>query len=166
MTGSLQQTLNVGTTLYNISFDATGSYLLTEIGFTKLSIRADSEEASAGALARARAEARVETRSSTSQPRLESQPQSPSQAEAPRFRGCGLNPNKSWITWNGNNVLWLPPDYRPSASAASAILPSIPSSVLLSTTATVALGCSSGRVLVFSIKAPVVIEDSRGSKLG
>jgi WD40 repeat protein len=30
--------------------------------------------------------------------------------------GCGIDPTKVWITWNGKNVLWLPPEYRPEWS--------------------------------------------------
>ncbi|KAK3946807.1 hypothetical protein QBC32DRAFT_387713 [Pseudoneurospora amorphoporcata] len=29
--------------------------------------------------------------------------------------GYGLGPDRSWITCNGQNVLWLPPNYRPSS---------------------------------------------------
>lgn len=28
----------------------------------------------------------------------------------------GLNINRSWITWNGQNLIWLPPEYRPKKS--------------------------------------------------
>ncbi|KAH6883944.1 hypothetical protein B0T10DRAFT_367152, partial [Thelonectria olida] len=57
-------------------------------------------------------------------------------SETPPSHDCGLSPDKIWIKWNGHNTLWLPPDYRPFASAIS------PS------TTTIALGCPSGRVLV------------------
>lgn len=46
----------------------------------------------------------------------------------------GLSADKSWITWNKHNVLRLPTDYRPSSSAISS--------------STIAIGCSSGRVLI------------------
>ena len=28
-------------------------------------------------------------------------------------RGYGISDNLSWMTWNGLNILWLPPEYRP-----------------------------------------------------
>lgn len=40
----------------------------------------------------------------------------------------------SWATWNGENPLWLPVDFRPQCSAISG--------------STVLLGCTSGRVVV------------------
>ncbi|EPE06576.1 wd-repeat protein [Ophiostoma piceae UAMH 11346] len=33
--------------------------------------------------------------------------------------GYGLNPDRSWITYNGQNVLWLPPEYRAWKSGVS-----------------------------------------------
>ncbi|UKZ94148.1 uncharacterized protein TrAFT101_009032 [Trichoderma asperellum] len=30
--------------------------------------------------------------------------------------GYGISKDRSWITWNGKNTLWLPPEYRPSCS--------------------------------------------------
>ena len=46
--------------------------------------------------------------------------------------------NNDWITWDGHNVLWIPPAYRPSSSAVS--------------DRTVIIGCHSGQVLVFTFK--------------
>jgi hypothetical protein len=31
--------------------------------------------------------------------------------------GCGIESTETWITWDGNNLLWLPPEYRPGKSA-------------------------------------------------
>lgn len=67
-----------------------------------------------------------------------------SEAKVPRICGYGLSEDNSWITWNGNNALWLPPDYRPLVSAISS---STSSSTSLSAGSMVALGCLSGRVL-------------------
>ncbi|KAL7620466.1 hypothetical protein AAE478_009461 [Parahypoxylon ruwenzoriense] len=47
-----------------------------------------------------------------------------------------LGINKEWITCNGRNLLWLPHDYRPLRSAVTA--------------QTIAVGCGSGRVWIFS----------------
>jgi len=48
--------------------------------------------------------------------------------------GYGLNRNREWITYDGENVLRLPPEYRVTSSATSG--------------SRIAIGCSSGRVLV------------------
>jgi len=47
--------------------------------------------------------------------------------------GYGLGQDKSWITYNDKNVLWLPPEYRPSCSAVQELM--------------ISIGCSSGRVI-------------------
>lgn len=36
----------------------------------------------------------------------------------PMTEGYGISSNGSWITWNGENILWLPPDYRPAVERA------------------------------------------------
>ncbi|EHK45823.1 hypothetical protein TRIATDRAFT_219595 [Trichoderma atroviride IMI 206040] len=77
-TGKEQRTLEIGTEVRTISFDATASYLYTEIGLMKL----DMEHANY------------------------------------KFVGYGLSTDKCWITWNGQNILWLPPDYQPSSGSA------------------------------------------------
>ena len=50
--------------------------------------------------------------------------------------GYGLSSNGTWITYQGVNLLWLSPEYRPSSSAISGTA--------------VSIGCSSGRVLIFT----------------
>ncbi|KAK3934411.1 hypothetical protein QBC46DRAFT_273847, partial [Diplogelasinospora grovesii] len=57
--------------------------------------------------------------------------------------GYGLNSNGTWITYQGQNLLWLPPEYRPSSSAVSGT--------------GVVIGCPSGHVsfLKFSEVNPV-----------
>ncbi|KAH8812426.1 hypothetical protein F5884DRAFT_750735 [Xylogone sp. PMI_703] len=37
----------------------------------------------------------------------------------PLRKGYGYGPNTAWITWDGANVLWLPPGYRSSVVAAA-----------------------------------------------
>jgi WD40 repeat protein len=49
--------------------------------------------------------------------------------------------NKSWITWNGNNVLWLPREYRPFCSTVK--------------DQTIVLGLASGQVLFIKYKPDV-----------
>lgn len=55
--------------------------------------------------------------------------------------GYGINSDGSWITfwdgWERRNLLYLPPEFRPSSSATSDSTP--------------AIGCPSGRVLIFYI---------------
>lgn len=50
--------------------------------------------------------------------------------------GYGLSSNGAWITYQGENLLWLPPEYRPSSAAISGTV--------------VSVGCSTGRVLIFT----------------
>jgi WD40 repeat protein len=89
--GNSLNTLEVGKALHNISFDATGSYLQTEIG--AIAINASSA-------------------SFTSAIKTDSQ--------CPKYEGGGLSSDRAWITYNSKKVLWLPSDYRPSCSAVSA----------------------------------------------
>ena len=58
-------------------------------------------------------------------------------------QGCGLNSDGIWTTWDSENLLWLPTEYRPLRSAVSA--------------STVAIGCASGRVLIFGFS----VEETR-----
>ncbi|KAK2595530.1 hypothetical protein QQS21_006758 [Conoideocrella luteorostrata] len=67
-----------------------------------------------------------------------------------RPRMFGVHPDCSWITWNGHNVICLPPEYQ---SAVSAVwLAAVPSTMWK-----VAIGCGSGRVILvcFSDAPPV-----------
>jgi WD40 repeat protein len=102
--GACLKTLNIGQEVNNVAFDTTSSYLLTNIGTTSWDISLDSNTALAATA-----------------------------LEEPRHHGYGLNANHAWITWNGDNVLWLPSEYRPSCSAV--------------VSSTIVIGCPSGRVL-------------------
>ncbi|KAL7795766.1 Pfs, NACHT and WD domain protein [Trichoderma ceciliae] len=53
--------------------------------------------------------------------------------------GYGFSRDRCWITWNGNNLLWLPVEYRPSCTAVSK--------------STIVAGCYSGRVWVIAFSA-------------
>ena len=55
--------------------------------------------------------------------------------QTPNWLAYCIHPNRSWITWNSYNVLWLPPEYRPTCSMVRK--------------QTVLIGCASGRVLWF-----------------
>ena len=54
-------------------------------------------------------------------------------SQSPSWSVYCLNAKRSWITWNGQKVLWLPLEYRPRTSMVRK--------------QTVVIGCSSGRVL-------------------
>ncbi|KAH8783639.1 hypothetical protein BGZ57DRAFT_884992 [Hyaloscypha finlandica] len=56
----------------------------------------------------------------------------------------GLGINGSWITWNAQNLLWLPPDYRAFSSAIS-----LSGSV-------VAIGCQSGKVFIIGFSLAIL----------
>jgi WD40 repeat protein len=78
-TGAPRQTLEIGTTLYGLAFDKTGSYLNTDIGIIQIN------------------------ESSTSHPTtIQILPQKP------RYSGYGISSDNQWITWNSENILWIP----------------------------------------------------------
>lgn len=54
----------------------------------------------------------------------------------PQKVGYSFNENCTWISNEGKNILWLPPEYRPISSAI--------------TETAVAIGCLSGRVLILT----------------
>ncbi|KNB17874.1 hypothetical protein FOXG_15594 [Fusarium oxysporum f. sp. lycopersici 4287] len=71
---------------------------------------------------------------------LPSSPPAALPASSPRHhllqcQGYGISSDRSWITYEGRNLLWLPPEYRPVTLAIMA--------------STVVLGCKSGLVLLF-----------------
>lgn len=106
--GMCLQTLDVGTSLRNILFDRFGCFLLTEIGAFDLEAQ--------------------------SAPMLK---QSTTSYGGPQQDGLGLSIDKKWIVRDSENMLWLPPDYRPSVSSVTALA--------------VAIGCSTGRVIIFNL---------------
>lgn len=55
-----------------------------------------------------------------------------------QYQGYALSADKKWITWKGQNVLWVPQEYRPTALCSRA------------GAHTVAFGCSGGRALIFN----------------
>jgi len=52
-----------------------------------------------------------------------------------------LGEDETWILCNGQNVLWLPPEYRPSCSAVQGRM--------------ISIGCSSGQVLTIGFSRDV-----------
>ena len=108
--GAYIATIEVPIHINTISFDHTDPYLHTDIGTIDLN----------------------------SLPSLNTAPGAIFQHKFQLF-GYGLNTDASWITCNSKNVLWLPQEYRPSASAVDA--------------STVVIGCPSGQVLMFKFSS-------------
>ncbi|KAK4234131.1 WD40-repeat-containing domain protein [Achaetomium macrosporum] len=108
-TGDCVSTLEIGRVLYDLQFHEVNSDLLhTELGtFDLQTVAISSDFGSASSYNLSRIAI-----------------------------GYGLSSNGTWITYEGENLLWLPPEYRPSSSAISG--------------PTVSIGCSSGRVLIFT----------------
>ena len=84
------QTVRIGKNLSNISFDAMGLHLLTEIGSLNI-----------GDL-----------------PHLYTTEISP-EFQEPQFRGAGTSPDGMWITHDSVKVVWLPSEYRALCSATA-----------------------------------------------
>jgi WD40 repeat protein len=59
----------------------------------------------------------------------------------PNWSGYGLSSDRSWITWSGRNILWLPSEYRPSSTAIRET--------------SIAIGCRSYRVLVIKFSSDI-----------
>jgi WD40 repeat protein len=107
--GECLQTLGIGKVLFIILFDSTGSYLHTEIG----TIAINGSSAS-------------NITSSVTDP------------QKPRYQGAGLSSDGAWITYNSENVVWLPSEYRPLCSAVSG--------------KTIGVGVGSGKVWICNFK--------------
>ncbi|KAF2195100.1 hypothetical protein K469DRAFT_615361 [Zopfia rhizophila CBS 207.26] len=88
--GKCLQTLEVGKALGNISFNATGLYLHTEIG--TIAINMSSASYTTPIIAK---------------------------PKGPQYQGGGLSLDGAWISFNSENLVWLPSEYRPSCSAVS-----------------------------------------------
>ena len=110
-TGDCCQTLHIGWPLFKIVFDATSSYLCTEIGTIALDLLLDR---------------------SNRLPALDSLLTGTTD-ETHHFQGYGISPDGTWITWRSQKVLWLPSEYRPSRSgvAGSAVVLGYPSGRVL-----------------------------------
>ncbi|KAF2174943.1 WD40 repeat-like protein, partial [Zopfia rhizophila CBS 207.26] len=89
--GKCLQTFGVGKALPNISFDTTGSYLRIEIGTIIINACASTSNITPSVMG----------------------PQNP------QYQGGGLSSDGAWITYNSENLVWLPSEYRPSGSVVS-----------------------------------------------
>ena len=86
--GECLQIFSVARVLSDISFDISDSYLHTEIGTIDISALPGSVK-----------------RPTVSEPR------------SPQYQGLGLSADGLWITLDSENLVWLPPEYRPHRSA-------------------------------------------------
>ena len=109
--GECLQALTSGS-LYNISFDPSGSYLHTASG----TIGIDASTATSAPI----------TTASATDP------------QKPRYQGVALSSDGIWITYNSENLLWLPSEHRPSCSAVLG--------------KTIGIGVGAGRVWICKVK--------------
>ena len=108
-TGALRQTLTIYSHIGSLLFDVTNSILITNIGRFKLDGNTNL-------------------------------PLPTSSREISSENHCKwLGVSGSWVLWNGQNLLWLPPDFRASTS------------VISYTGSTLSVGCLSGRVFIIRI---------------
>ncbi|KAH6876844.1 hypothetical protein B0T10DRAFT_414045, partial [Thelonectria olida] len=66
--------------------------------------------------------------------------------------GFGITGDGCWISWHGNNLLWLPVDFRPSCSTVLG--------------STIAIGCKSGRVIIVRFSIQELPELQHGVQFG
>ncbi|KAH8778798.1 vegetative incompatibility protein HET-E-1 [Diaporthe sp. PMI_573] len=111
-TGACVQEENMGASVTDLSFEPDGSRLLTSLGAIALLKLPFVGQAAANHVSAA--------------------PVVPEWRNGHRV-GYGFSRDRSWITWHGHNLLWLPAEFRPDMSAVSGC--------------TVVIGCSSGRVI-------------------
>ncbi|KAK7178376.1 Vegetative incompatibility protein HET-E-1-like protein 15 [Paraphaeosphaeria sporulosa] len=107
--GACLQTLEIGPSLRSVSFNASGSGLLTNIGVINL-----------GQLLSSNITTTIQ------------------ELESPKYQATALSSDETWITYNSQNVVWLPSEYRPHCSAVSESL--------------IAMGVGTGRVWMCDVK--------------
>ena len=123
-TGQCLTTLDIGRILYTLYFDTTGTRLHTNIGTILLDPSLTSDPMST-------------TTSISIQP------------QQPRYAGCSISRDGAWIMWNSEKLLWLPPEYRPNIKKPPYLFPMGGFASIAVAGLAVAIGCSSGRVLIF-----------------
>ena len=89
--GECLQTLGIGKMLFNISIDTTNSFLHIDIGTIAINAPSASNVT----------------------------PSVTGLVQNPRYQGWGLSSDGVWITYNSENLVWLPSEYRPLRSAVS-----------------------------------------------
>jgi WD40 repeat protein len=110
-TGECIQAIDTGLPARILSFEPDSHHLLTTVGgFTILD------------------KASICTRTETPEPCAGS---------LARRTGYGISIDKCWVTFNGENILWLPVEFRPASSTISG--------------STIAIGCHSGIVIMLEL---------------
>ena len=61
-----------------------------------------------------------------------------SEPHNPQYQGLALSADDIWITYDSENLVWLPSKYRPSCSAVSG--------------KTIGIGVESGRVCIYKVE--------------
>ncbi|KAL6901590.1 WD40 repeat-like protein [Trichoderma evansii] len=146
-TGKEQQTFQVGTEIHAMFFDNATSYLHTNVGLIKLGVE-HRDEAQYTIVVQPLSS---DPDSALAQGQDQRQP-NVDDAQKAVYVGYGLSTDKCWITWNGHDIVWLPPDYRPSMSAIwDYAPPNVASPQVPSTDIVMALGNDSGRVTVIKM---------------
>lgn len=138
-TGALLRTLKVkdylGNPLRPARFSSDGSHLLTEQGRVRLLVGGDASDKQEGQAGYKQASGDAAQSHSGAQT-----------CETMEYYGCGISCDEKWITWNGQNMLWLPLDYWAESLAISPL------------TDTMALGCKSGRVVSIGFSSSSTLE--------
>lgn len=101
--GTCLQTFMIGRVLRRVSFSTCGLYLRTDIGTIDISAVTDQTSFSVHA-----------------------------EVQTPQYRGLGLSADCRWITYNSENLVWIPAEYRSFCSAVSET--------------SIGVGCEDGRV--------------------
>jgi WD40 repeat protein len=99
--------LEVGKALFELSFDSTGSCLYTDTGSIAITTSVVSGTVDLA------------------------------EPKHPQFRGACVSSDRMWVMYSGQNMLWIPSEYRPSR--------------LLVCGTTIGIGTASGRVWICSI---------------
>ncbi|KAF2734271.1 WD40 repeat-like protein [Polyplosphaeria fusca] len=110
--GECLHTVNVERAMYRISFDSSGKHLYTDSGLVDISTLSTSAPASISA-----------------------------ETQTAQYQHVALSATGIWITYNSENLLRLPSEYRPSCSAVSGNV--------------IAMGTGNGRVWTCEVQSSV-----------
>jgi WD40 repeat protein len=134
-TGKCLQTLEIGFLASPISFDPTGSYLFIKVGTFAL-----GQSSSVRRIA-------IDSGYAPVIGDNVSVPDDLVGLQEHDWGRYGLSSDRAWITWRGQNLLWLPSEYRPGVFVISG--------------SAVGIGCGNGRIIVlcFSPAGPGCIHN-------
>jgi WD40 repeat protein len=115
----------------NFSFDAVGYSLSTAVGNFTLDGTSSSRTTAAGLLEVTPADLEADPL-----PRMSNTPVLATDVHVHR-RGIGISADLSWVMWNNDRIIWLPPAYRPRKLDA--------------VESTLAIGCSRGQIVLLIV---------------